>query len=173
MIIEPRRVSDAALIALVAEQQVELSERYNGEDGGPYPIDPSAHFLVAFVDGEPVACGAIQPMTDGSGPAREADRAGSVAPVAEVKRMYVRPAWRGRGVGRRLLAALESLAADRGRLVVRLETGTRQPDAIALYRAAGYRPIPAYGDYVDNPFSVCFEKALAVPAAGVSAAEGG
>jgi GNAT superfamily N-acetyltransferase len=158
MIIEARPATDAALIALVAEQQVELSERYRGEDGGPYPIHPSAHFLVAFAGGDPVGCGAIQPLT---------------TVVAEVKRMYIRPAWRGHGVGRRLLAALESLAAERGRSVVRLETGTRQPEAIALYRAAGYRPIPAYGDYVHNPFSVCFEKALARPATGVPAVEGG
>jgi GNAT superfamily N-acetyltransferase len=82
--------------------------------------------------------------------------------VAELKRMYVRPAYRGRGIARQLIVALEEeiLAADRP--VIRLETGTYLPAAISLYRTSGYRPIPVYGEYAGNPLSICFEKHLAV-----------
>jgi ribosomal protein S18 acetylase RimI-like enzyme len=74
--------------------------------------------------------------------------------------MFVRPAARGRGVARRLLAALEEAAAARGYTTVRLETGTGQHEAIRLYTSAGYRPIPCFGAYVEEPTSVCFEKRL-------------
>ena len=97
-----------------------------------------------------MACGAWQPLEPG---------------VAELKRMYVRPAYRGRGIARQLVVALEEEAFAAGRPVLRLETGTYLTRAIALYRSAGYRPIPVYGEYVGNPYSVCFEKRL--PAASV------
>jgi putative acetyltransferase len=74
--------------------------------------------------------------------------------------MYVAPDARGRGVGRVLLAALEEEARRLGYRAVRLETGHLQPEAIGLYTAAGFEPIPCYGPYVDDPRSRCFEKAL-------------
>jgi ribosomal protein S18 acetylase RimI-like enzyme len=82
------------------------------------------------------------------------------AGVGEVKRMYVAPAFRGRGIARALLRALEAAAGRLGVAVLRLETGTRQPEAIGLYEAAGYARIPAFGEYVGDPLSVCFEKRL-------------
>ena len=72
--------------------------------------------------------------------------------------MYVRPAYRGRGIARQLLVALEEEALHAGYAQLRLETGTYLPAAIGLYRSAGYQPIAAYGEYVHNPYSVCFAK---------------
>jgi GNAT superfamily N-acetyltransferase len=74
--------------------------------------------------------------------------------------MYVAPIARGRGVARALLAELERTAAEAGRLRVMLETGTRQPEAIALYRSSGYRPVPSFGLYRGAPGSRCFARTL-------------
>lgn len=81
-------------------------------------------------------------------------------PTAELKRMFVAPEARGTGLGRRLLEAVESAARDRGILTLRLETGEPQVAAIALYERAGYVRIPAFGEYVDDPTSVCMSKSL-------------
>ena len=111
----------------------------------PYPVHDGIEYVAGFVAGRPVACGAVQPIGAG---------------VGEVKRMYVRPAYRGNGYGRLILAALEELAVQRGFHALRLETGRNLAPALGLYRGAGYRPIPLYGEYVGNPISVCFEKSL-------------
>ncbi|WP_348789082.1 GNAT family N-acetyltransferase [Leifsonia sp. NPDC080035] len=79
---------------------------------------------------------------------------------AELKRMFVRPEARGRGLASALLGAVESAAADAGVAVLRLETGPRQPAAIALYERRGYSPIPLFGEYIGDPNSICYEKAL-------------
>jgi putative acetyltransferase len=144
VLIEPRANHDGAVTALVAAAEAELAARY-GDDGTRYPVDPAARFLVAFLDGEPVGCGALQ---------------GIDAAIAEIKRMFVEPMHRRRGVARRLLAALEDEAAAAGFAAVRLETGVRQPEALAFYRSAGYRRMPAYGPYLGDPMSVCFSKDL-------------
>src|SRR5262245_30616851 len=93
----------------------------------------------------PVGCGAVRLLEPG---------------VGEVKRMFVRPEARRRGVARLVLVKLEETARERGLHTLRLETGTRQPEAIALYATHGYRPIPRFGEYADDAFSVCFEKVL-------------
>jgi GNAT superfamily N-acetyltransferase len=82
------------------------------------------------------------------------------ASAVEVKRMYVVPAARGRGLARTMLAHLERTAAEAGADVVVLETGLRQPEAIALYESSGYRPIPGFGHYRGAPLSRCFAKPL-------------
>lgn len=102
-------------------------------------------FLVARADGEAIACGAVRELEPG---------------VGEVKRMFVQPAWRRRGVARQLLAALEAHAGKLGYVALRVETGLGQPEAIGLYRSAGYVDIPPFGEYIGNPASVCFEKRL-------------
>jgi putative acetyltransferase len=102
-------------------------------------------FLVGSLSGWPVACGAYRPMSPD---------------VAEIKRMYVEPDFRGRGLGRLILQELETRARRDGYLLARLETGTSQPEAIRLYERAGYHRIDCYGIYVGNPGSVCFEKGL-------------
>ncbi|AGZ39828.1 GNAT family N-acetyltransferase [Actinoplanes friuliensis] len=145
MLIESRPSSDAELAALLIAQQKELSEADGGLDGEVYLTHDDAAYLVVVVQGRAVACGAWQALGPG---------------VAELKRMYVRPAFRGRGIARQLVVALEEEALAAGRPVLRLETGTYLPAAISLYRSAGYTPIPVFGEYVGNPFSVCFEKSL-------------
>lgn len=102
--------------------------------------------LVARAAGRAIGCGGLRSLDHD---------------IAEVKRMYVVPAWRGRGLARAILAAIESLAIGRGHGVLRLETGKRQSEALALYRSSGFNEIPLYGEYVSDPFSVCFEKKLA------------
>jgi putative acetyltransferase len=108
--------------------------------------DPHLTFLVASVDGHALGCGALRPLEPG---------------VGEVKRMFVLPEFRGRGIARQILMALESTARERGYSTLRLDTGTRQPEAIGLYRSAGYSKIPCFGEYADDLFSVCFEKRFA------------
>jgi GNAT superfamily N-acetyltransferase len=149
VLIETRPTTDPELAALVLAQQRELCEADGGLDGQVYAVHDGASYLVCVLDGRAVACGAWQPLGPG---------------VAELKRMYVRPAYRGRGIARQLTVALEEEALAAGCPVVRLETGTYLPAAIALYRSVGYAPIPVYGEYAGNPFSVCFEKRLAVAA---------
>jgi GNAT superfamily N-acetyltransferase len=75
--------------------------------------------------------------------------------------MYVVPAFRGQGIARRLLTALEAESTALGISRLVLETGDRQPEALALYERAGFARIPAFGKYVDSPLSVCMAKQLA------------
>ncbi len=135
---------------LIGELSADLARRYSdmGDDGsGSFsPNDaavPRSAFVVARLDGRPVGCGALRPMDD---------------EAAEVKRMYVAESARRRGVARRILEELERAAAEFCYRFVRLETGLRQPEAIALYERCGFQRIPPFGKYVDNPMSVCFEK---------------
>ncbi|MEU2350426.1 GNAT family N-acetyltransferase [Modestobacter sp. NPDC049651] len=126
---------DPVVAALSAAQQEEVRARYDGksEPGVPPSADDVAVVLVAHDDdGTPVGCGALRPLEPGA---------------AEVKRMYVVPAARGRGVSRLVLRGLEDEARRRGWGTLRLETGPRQPEAIALYTSAGYRPVEAFGHY--------------------------
>ena len=80
--------------------------------------------------------------------------------TAEIKRMYVMPRVRKAGVARTMLAHLERTAADAGIAALVLETGTRQPEAIALYESSGYVEIPGFGFYREAPLSRCFGKLL-------------
>lgn len=134
--------------ALVAEVQREYVARYGGPD--ETPLDPamfeppSGSFFVGYVDGEPVATGAWR--------RRDVEALGSRA-AAEVKRMYVRPSARGHGHARRVLAHLEATARAAGAEVMVLETGTEQPEALALYASAGYDPVAGFGHYRDHPKS--------------------
>src|SRR5262245_65982818 len=103
-------------------------------------------FLLARVDGQAAGCGAF------------VDRAGE---YAEVKRMFVRPEFRGLKVGRLLLEELESLARAAGLALARLEAGGLQPEALRLYENAGYLRRGPFGDYPNDPHSVFMEKQLA------------
>lgn len=84
-----------------------------------------------------------------------------LGPDLEVKRMYVPPAGRGRGLGRLLLAELEDRARRAGAPRLLLHTGSRQESALALYRASGYAQVPVFEPYLSVPDSVCFAKDLA------------
>ena len=102
-------------------------------------------FLVARDSGRAVGCGAIR-LND--------------ARTAEVKRMYVEPKQRGKGVGKAILASLEAAAQKIGARRLVLETGSHSPDALALYRGAGFMEIDCWGEYATSPTSVCLEKKL-------------
>lgn len=138
---------------LCEAQQAEMRGRYGGEaDIGPTReasmfVAPDGAFVVLRDDGgAAVGCGGVCRFDD--------ER-------AELKRMYVVPDVRGLGLGRRLLAELESEARALGYRAVVLETGDRQPEAVGLYRSAGYEPIPCYPPYSERSLSLCFEKTLA------------
>ena len=124
----------------------EMSERYGA---APSPFSPSEAtaartvFLVAQLDGAPVGCGALRRFDD---------------TTAEIKRMYVAATARRQGIARRILLELERHAQAFNYRSVRLETGIRQPEAQRLYESLGYRPRAAFGPYVGNPTSVCYEK---------------
>ncbi|MEV7326522.1 GNAT family N-acetyltransferase [Micromonospora sp. NPDC093244] len=149
MLIEARPATDPEIAALVGAQQRELREADGGLDGQATVTHDDIRYLAVVVNGRAVACGGLQALD---------------ATTGEVKRMYVRPAYRGRGIARQLLAALEECAFRQGHSVVCLETGTYLPAAIGLYTSCGYEPIPVYGEYVGNPYSVCFAKRLPVAA---------
>lgn len=108
--------------------------------------DPALHFFLIH-DNEMVAgCGAIRLLDP---------------ETAELKRMYVRPAFRRRGISRQLIRHLEQTARALGVRSMRLETGPEQVEALALYESCGYSYIPPYGEYTGSPVSVCMEKLLA------------
>ena len=108
----------------------------------------AAVFVVASSDGLPVACGGVQQLTSTTG---------------EIKRMWVHPAWRGAGLGSRVLRHLEAASIEQGYKTVRLDTNGALTDAIALYERAGSRRIPRYND---NPYAqVWLEKRLTLDSA--------
>lgn len=135
---------------LIDEVQAEYVVRYGSRDESPVdPAEfapPSGVFLVGWDGEHPVACGGVR-ITDPG--------------VAELKRMYVRTPWRRQGIARTLLARLENEARNLDAALLRLETGSRQPEAIAMYLAAGYADTDAFGHYACEPESRHFAKRLA------------
>ena len=109
-------------------------------------LDPSVRFFLATGGDETVGCGGFKLLA---------------ADVAEIKRMYVRPAYRGRGYGRVILMQLEVTARATGVKVLRLETGTAQPEALGLYERCGYYRIGPFADYWDDPLCLYYEKLIA------------
>ncbi|MEV5238773.1 GNAT family N-acetyltransferase [Streptomyces cinnamoneus] len=138
--------------------QSEYAERYG--EGDLTPLDPAQFapprglYLIAYDGGTPLATGGWRAM--------ERNAEGYADGDAELKRMYVVPEARGRGLARRILAALEDSARQAGRRRMVLETGNRQPEAIALYTSSGYVPaVPKFGLYRAYDSSRCFSKPLA------------
>jgi GNAT superfamily N-acetyltransferase len=133
--------------------QAEYARRYGGE-GDISPIDlhqfdpPNGYFAMIYVDDVPAAMGGWRR----GGPAGETD--------AEIKRMYVRPAFARRGLARTVLAELERSAAAAGITRLVLETGTAQPEAIALYLSSGYAEVAKFGFYAAYDDSVHLAKSL-------------
>ena len=144
--------TDPVVRALEAELQQEYVERYGGVDETPMDpaqfAPPGGLFLVGFEGAEPVASGGFR---------RHDDEA------AEIKRMYVVEDRRGVGFARRLLAELEVRAALAGYRRIVLETGLRQPEAIALYESSGYRPIPDFGFHAGMKLVRSFGRELEPP----------
>jgi len=151
----------ALAAALTADLDVRYAE-FGGADGDdpetaalwavrPEQVTPPAGvFLVARIDGVAVGSGAVRPLTIGE----------PQDGVGEIKRMYTAPDARRRGVSRAILARLEDEARALGYGRVVLETGSRQPEAIELYRSAGYGPASPYGQWEDDEMSVFFGKDL-------------
>jgi putative acetyltransferase len=136
---------------LIARLDAGLAELYPPEQRfGPnlkpeHLDDGRGTFLVARDGGRAVGCGAIRLLDQMS---------------AEVKRMYVEPEVRGKGVGRAVMTALESAARRLGVQRLVLETGVHQDAAIALYERAGFTRIDCWGEYTSSPSSICYEKNL-------------
>lgn len=150
--IEARPRGDAQLEALVRAAVAELNRRYRepGEPDDEYHLAEDAACLVAFVDGVPAGCIAREPVTEPGW-----DR------CVEMKRVFVHDAFRGLGVATALVAAFEAAARAEGAVQVRLETGTKQPEAVALYEKLGYvRSATTFGPWADSPLSICCTKAL-------------
>jgi ribosomal protein S18 acetylase RimI-like enzyme len=147
---------------LIEEVQAEYVVRYGGPDETPLdPLmfePPDGSFFVGYADGLPVATGAWR---------RSGVAALGTRNTAEIKRMYVAAAARGRGLARRMLGALEASAAGHGFEAVVLETGLNQPEAIGLYESSGYVPVPPFGHYRDSPLTRCYARRLPVTSGDV------
>jgi GNAT superfamily N-acetyltransferase len=145
-LIELRKVPYEAAEQLAEAMSDEMKALYEDDEGASpaAPADflpPYGVFLVGAVDGTDVACGGLKQLADG---------------VGEVKRMYVDPAHRGRGYSRVVLRSLLDHAREVGLREVWLETGTRQPEAVALYTSEGFLPIPTFGYWAEHPETLCF-----------------
>lgn len=140
--------TDAQL--LTSEVQLEYVRRYESEGGDINPLDPAefvppvGRFFMVYVDDVPAAMGGWRRHGDD----------------AEIRRMYVRPQFQRRGLARAVLKEIETTAADAGFTRLILETGLAQPEAIELYRAAGYEDIPAFGFYAEEELSIHLGKTL-------------
>ena len=146
-------------VDILSQTARELILALNAELSGRYPEQGACHFrldaqevadgrgafLVAYRLQKPIGCGAVRRIEEQTG---------------ELKRMYVSLDERCRGVGRAILDALEGEARRLGLSKLVLETGIRNPEAIALYERAGFSRIPAFGEYIGSPISVCRAKEL-------------
>ena len=127
-----------AYLAVTDGEEHDFYHQYNGLSGLDY--------AVVFYDNDtPVGCGAFKNHGDKS---------------VEVKRMYVLPEARRKGIAGEILAALEKEARRRGKESCILETGKRQKEAVRFYRKCGYKVIPNYGQYIGMDNSICFEKRM-------------
>jgi putative acetyltransferase len=148
IILKRTNSQDPDFISLVAQLDAYLAET-DGEENLYYrqfnTLDQLNQVVVFYEDHQPVACGAIKAFNE---------------EAMEVKRMYTIPTHRGKGLATKVLSELESWAAELGYPKCVLETGKRQPEAIALYEKQGYQRISNYGQYIGVENSVCFEKVL-------------
>ena len=139
---------DRDFIELLKQLDAELAVR-DGKDHSFYAqfnkIDKIKYVVVAYEDNKPAGCGAI----------KEYDK-----DTMEVKRMYTLPESRGKGIATGILTELEKWAFELHYAKCILETGKRQPEAIALYKKNNYKQIPNYGQYANIENSVCFEKQI-------------
>jgi len=148
LIYERTNSENKDFVSLVALLDADLAIR-DGADHAFYSqfntIAKINYVIVMYNNREPVGCGAIKPFS---------------ADAAEVKRMFVIPEQRGKGIAQRILSELERWAQELGFKRCVLETGRRQPEAIALYQKCGYYQTENYGQYAGMENSVCFEKRL-------------
>jgi putative acetyltransferase len=145
--LEPAKTREG--IALLERLDQELVKRYpsqiiHGFD--PEEIDRHGRFVVARSGSRAIGCGTLRTIRD---------------TVGEIKRLFVEPSFRGQGVARSIIHMLETEARHRGITLLKAETGSKQPEAVRLFESSGFISIPPFGEYVDNPHSLCFEKRIA------------
>ena len=149
VVIAEERPDSPDAVALIGELDDHLGALYAVQSRHGFSVEKllrdGVKFFVARDGGRPAGCGGVLLV------GRE---------YAEVKRMYVRPAFRGRRIGRLMLDHLVEHARQHALTVIRLETGIHQREAIALYEARGFRKIPPFGPYRDDPVSLCYELRL-------------
>jgi putative acetyltransferase len=138
-------------VELINELETHLASIYAIESRHGFSVEKliaqGVAFFVIRYDGVAAGCGGVMLVGNEYG---------------ELKRMYVRPKFRGLGLGKLLIEHLEQYARENGMPLLRLETGVHQAAAIGLYERAGFRRIPPFGPYFDDPVSRCFEKRLDV-----------
>lgn len=148
-LIAPERPDTPDAQALIAELEAHLARFYPIESRHGLSVAKllaeNVAFFVTRYDGAPAGCGGIKLFG---------------TEFAEVKRMFVRPGYRGLGLGRLMLDHLIGYAREHRMGLVRLETGIHQQEAISLYERAGFYRIPPFGNYTDDPLSRCYEKRL-------------
>ncbi|HEX5827104.1 MAG TPA: GNAT family N-acetyltransferase [Candidatus Limnocylindrales bacterium] len=153
MTIAPERPDAPDVEALIMELEAHLAARYPAESRHGFSvqrlIEQGVEVFVLRDDGVAAGCGGIL-FVDDDGP----------EPYGELKRMYVRDAYRGRGYGRRIIERLAERARERGIALLRLETGIDQVEAIGLYEAFGFRRCPPFGPYREDPLSPTYERRL-------------
>ena len=148
--IRPERPDQPDVIRLIEALDAHAIALYPPESNHLLDIaalcdDDAVTFLVVRAGAGAIGCGALLRDPRGWG---------------ELKRMYVRPTERGRGIGKRVLAELEAIARGRGLPLLRLETGIHNIEALALYRRAGFAECEPFGDYAPDPLSVFMEKSV-------------
>lgn len=150
VVVAQERADHPDAVALIDELEGVLAPAYPAESRHGLSVEQllaqGVRFFVLRDDGVPAACGGILVVRD------------DTPPYGEVKRMYVRPAFRGRGHAKRILAALEGAAREAGLAIVRLETGIHQVEAIALYEGLGFVQRGPFGPYREDPLSRFLEK---------------
>jgi GNAT superfamily N-acetyltransferase len=147
--ITPERPDSADAVGLIMELEAHLEPLYPRASRHGYSVEKLLAQAVAFfvlrADGAPAGCGGIQLFGSAYG---------------ELKRMYVRPRFRGLGFGKLLLEHLADYARAQGVGVLRLETGIHQTEAIRLYERTGFQRIPPFGAYAQDPLSLFYEKPI-------------
>lgn len=155
VIITRERPDTPDAVRLIAALDALVEMLYPSESRHGYSVNKllaeNVAFFVLRVGGVPAGIGGIKRV--------EADNPDDVA-YGEIKRMYVRPEFRGSGYAKQILRHLAEYAAAQGISLLRLETGIHQHEAIGLYERLGFRRIPPFGPYTDDPVSLCYEKQL-------------
>jgi putative acetyltransferase len=151
LIIKKEDLLSATAKKIISALNHEPTERYPEDGATHFRLEANeveegrGAFFIACNSSEPIGCGAIR-LIDSA--------------TAEIKRMYVAPHARNLGIGYKILMTLEAEAIRLGADKVVLETGERQPESLALYAKAGFIRIPAYGEYVLSPLSICMKKKI-------------
>lgn len=149
--ITPEAPDSAAALLLIGELETHLASLYPRESRHGLSVEQLRaenvpFFVLRTDDGTPAGCAGVKLFG---------------TEYAEVKRMYVRPQFRGHGFAKALLQHLEAYTREHGVTCLRLETGIYQTEAIGLYERLGFQQIPPFGTYTNDPLSLCYEKRLA------------